>query len=227
MIQLALVLGLAFQAQQPAPQTPQQPPLRSESVGGREISPAHETFDEDFVVSDSRARIAIQSYGTCVASRSAGAAAEVLTRNFQTRQYQQGLRVLSRNNEDCFRRRGRMRSHNLLFAGAIAEHLIEQAAEPLNARLALAASRPAIQAFSPTDGVAGCVVRSVPDDVARLFATEVASEAETAAAQAFTGIVARCNTEGRPIEISPAGLRAMLATAAFRTLNAPVTEARN
>ncbi len=223
---LALILGLALQAQPQAPQ-PQQPPLRSEGVGGRDITPAHDTFDEDFVVSDSRARIAIQGFGSCVADRSAGPATELLQRDFTSRQYQTGLRVLARNNEDCFRRRGRMRSHNLLFAGAIAENLIERGAEPLNVRLVRAASRPATRAFSPTDRIAVCTVRSVPDDVARLFATEIASEAETAAAQALTGAVARCNAEPQPLQISPAGLRAMLATAAFRTLNAPVSDARN
>jgi len=214
---LAFVLTLAFQAQQPAP-TP--PPLRQEGVGEREITPAHETFDEDYVASDARARIAIQSYGACAAGRSAGQAAELLTRDFTTRNYQQGLVVLSRNNQDCFRRRGRMRSHNLLFAGAMAEHLIEQPAEPLNVRLARAATRPAVAAFSLTDRIAGCVVRSVPDDVARLFATEVASPAELASAQALGPVMTACNTDRRPLSISPAGLRAMLATAAFRTLHA-------
>lgn len=224
---ILFVMALAFQAQPAAPAP--QPPLRTDSVGGRDITPAHDTFNDDFVVSDSRARAAIQNFGTCVANRSASAAAEVLTRDFQTRQYQQGLRVLSRNNEDCFRRRGRMRSHNLLFAGAIAEHLIEQPAEPLNVRLARAASRPATQPFSPTDAVAGCVVRSVPDDVARLLATEVTSEAELAAAQALAPAIAHCNAQRPPLSVSPGGLRAMLATAAFRTLNTttPSVEARN
>ena len=215
---LVLALGFAVQAQQPAP-APQQPPLRTESVGGRNITPAHDTYDEDFFASDARARIAIQSYGSCAASRSGSAATDVLRRDFTTRQYQQALQVLSRNNQDCFRRRGRMRSSNLLFAGAMAEHLIEQSPEPLNARLARAASRPAAQAFSASDRMAGCIVRSVPDDVARLFATEVASESEMAAAQALAPAAAQCNAGGQPIQISPAGLRAMLATAAFRTLH--------
>jgi hypothetical protein len=216
---LLFVLGLAFQAQQPAT-PPQQQPLRPDGVGGRDITPAHETFDEDFVASDARARNSIQSYGACAASRSGTAARDVLMRDFTTRQYQQGLQVLSRNNQDCLRRRGRMRSSNLLFAGAMAEHLIEQSSEPLNARLARAASQPAVPAFSPTDRVAGCVVRSVPDEVARLFATEVASEAELSAAQALGPVMGQCNTERRPLSVSPAGLRAMLAAAAFRTLNA-------
>ncbi len=218
---------LTLQAQTPTPPAPQSP-LRNESAGGRDITPAHETYGENFTTSDARARIAIQSYGACAAGGARAAAADVLRRDFRTRQYQQGLQVLSRNNQDCFRHRGRMSSHNLLFAGAMAEHLIERSAEPLNVRLARAAAGPPTQGFSPTDRVAVCVVRSVPDDVARLFATEVASEAETQAAQGLTAIVGHCNAERQPIEVSPAGLRAMLATAAFRTLNpASTAEARN
>ena len=56
---LAAILGLALQGQQPAP-APQEPPLRTEGVGERDITPAHEAYDEDFVLSDARARVAIQ-----------------------------------------------------------------------------------------------------------------------------------------------------------------------
>lgn len=224
MTMLTMVLGLAFQAQTPVPPTPQEPPLQNETVGGRTITPAHETFEEDFVASDAGARIAIHNYGRCVASSSGSMAADVLARDFTTAQYRRSLQVLSQNNADCFRRRGRMRSSSLLFAGAMAEHLIEQPTVALNVRLARASARPAIQGFSPTDRVVGCVVRSVPDDVALLLATEVASAAEVTAAQSLGPVMSHCNTERRPISVSPAGLRAMLATAAFRTLQAAGSE---
>lgn len=214
----AILIAMAISAQgQPAPQAP--PPLREEGPPARAISPGNDTYFEDFGVPTAEARATIQRYGACVANRSAGPAADVLTRDFTTRQYQQGLRVISRNNQDCFRRRGRMQSSNLLFAGAIAEYLLEQSVEPLNVRLARAASRPATQAFSISDRVAICVVRSVPDDIARLFATEVATDAELAAARSLGPAVSQCNADQRPIEVTPAGLRAILATAAFRTLH--------
>ncbi len=215
----ALLFALAIAVQgQPAPQAP--PPLREEGPPARAISPGNDIYFEDFGVPTAEARATIQRYGACVASRSAGPAADVLTRDFTTRQYQQGLRVISRNNQDCFRRRGRMRASNLLFAGAIAEYLLEQPAQPLNVRLARAALQPATQAFSLSDRVAICVVRSVPDDVARLFAADVATDAELAAARALDPVVAQCNAGGPPFAITPAGLRAILATAAFRTLQA-------
>lgn len=211
---LALALALQGQSQPPAER-----PLPTENSGWREISPSHDIYGEEFGATDAQARVAIQGFGACVARRSAGMASGILTRDFTTRDYQQGLRVLSRNNEDCFRRRGRMRSHNLLFAGAIAEQLVEQGTEPLNVRLARAAAQPEPQAFSQSDRVALCVVRSTPDDVGRMFSTEVASEAERTELQALRRVVALCNRTGRPLEISDAGLRAILATAAFRTVN--------
>ena len=62
------------------------------------------------------------------------------------------------------RQRGRMRSANLLFAGAIAEQLLKRDPQPLNVRLARAAMKPAPAAYSDTDKMALCVVRGVPDE---------------------------------------------------------------
>lgn len=212
---MIFALALALQAQS---QPPAERPLPTENSGWREISPSHDIYAEEFGATDAQARVAIQGFGACVARRSARTAGEILSRDFTTRDYQQGLRVLSRNNEDCFRRRGRMRSHNLLFAGAIAEQLVEQGTEPLNVRLARAASRPEPRPFSSIDGVALCVVRSTPDDVGRMFSTEVASEAERTELQALRRVVTLCNRTGRPLAFSDAGLRAILATAAFRVV---------
>lgn len=222
------LLSLAFVAQDPQPPV-EPPPLQAEGPPERSLSPAHDVYYEDSAPPTNEARIAIQEFGTCVARRSAGLAAEVLTRDFTSRSYETGLRRLARSNEDCFRRRGRMRSGNLLFAGAIAEHLLEHEPEPLNVRLARAALRPATPSYSVVDRAAICVVRSVPDDVARLFATEVTSDAETTAARALNPVMAACNGDGPPIEVTTEGLRSILATAAFRELQlgASSAEARN
>ena len=214
----SMILAAALALQGPS-QPPSERSLPTENSGWREISPSHDIYVEEFGATDAQARVAIQGFGACVARRSVGTASEVLNRDYRTREYQQGLRVLSRNNEDCFRRRGRMRSHNLLFAGAIAEQLVEQGTEPLNVRLARAAAQPVPPAFSPIDRVALCVVRSTPDDVGRMFATEVVSEAERNEIRALRRVVELCNRTGRPLAVSDAGLRAILATAAFRAVN--------
>ena len=116
-----------------------------------------------------------------------------------------------------------MRSSELILAGAIAERLIEREGGPVNVRLARAALRPATPTFSLSDRAANCVVRSVPDDVARLFDSEVAGDSEAAAADALRPVLAACLGTGQPVEATAAGLRAILATAAFRELDADVT----
>ena len=164
------------------------------------------------------ARRAAQDFGRCIADRSPELAAEMLTIDFTTRAYRSRLDRLLRSNATCLRPRGRMRTSRLLVAGAIAETLVERDGDPVNVRLARAATRAAIPARSPSDRVAICTVRSAPDEVGALFATEVASEAETAAARALEPVATLCSASGPVLETTPAGLRAMLATAAFRSV---------
>jgi hypothetical protein len=70
-----------------------------------------------------------------------------------------------------------------------------------------------------------CVVRSVPDDIARLFATEVGSDAEAQALRALEVRARACAQGGPRLTIAPAGLRAMFATASFRTVAGNAAEA--
>ena len=178
----------------------------------------HAFFYADLPPLTEQERSAIKAYGQCVAQRSPEMAAETLVEDFTSRSYQSKLRLLSRNNESCFRARGRMRSANVLFAGAIAEGLLARDDGPLNARLAQAAQQPATPAYSPSDQVAICVVRSMPDQVAQLLAAEPASDGETSAADALAPAVELCGRGGPRLRLSVAGLRAILATAAFRSV---------
>ncbi|WP_448657462.1 hypothetical protein ACPVPU_08315 [Sphingomonas sp. CJ99] len=102
----------------------------------------------------------------------------------------------------------------------MAEQLLESAPVAPNVRLARAAAGPAIPSFSPSDAIAICVVRSVPDDVAALFATDVETPAETNAAAKLDIVVTRCSSPVSRVETSVSGLRSMLATAAFRSADA-------
>lgn len=164
------------------------------------------------------ARIAIADFGTCVADASAAKAAATLLMDFRGAPYRNAMKTLSDRNAYCFRGRGRMRANNLLFAGAIAERLIEREPGPVKLRLAQAAARPAVASFSPSDAAALCVVRSDPDRAAALFASQVGSDAETIEIAALQPLMARCS--GGRVETNGDGLRAMLATAAFRSLTA-------
>ena len=227
-----LALALMVQSQDPGtpPEQPNEGPLLSGDRPERSLSPAHDLYYEDSAPATPEALIAAHDFGACVADASAVAAAGVLNRDFTTRAYQQGLRRLTSSNRDCFQRRGSMRAGPLPIAGAIAERLIERRSEPVNVQLARAALRPATRGYSPTDRAAICVVRSVPDDVARMFATDVAGEAEASVAESLKPVLAACLGSRQQIEVTPAGLRAILATAAFREIasdSTPVVEARN
>ncbi|MBR0551469.1 hypothetical protein [Stakelama marina] len=166
------------------------------------------------------ARQTVQDFGACVADQSPEKSAETLRQDFRSPAYQASLKVLARNNGYCFRKYGKLKSSNLLFAGAIAERLIEKGSQPLNVRFAKAAAGPETPAFSPSDKVAACVVRSAPDRAAALFDTKVATVNESDAIEALAPALHACSRMIAPLNISAAGERAMLATAAFRTLEA-------
>ena len=212
-----VLLALVLAAQNPLPPAP--PP--NQTPPPREPSAAHAIIDQEADTAQARAeaREILNAFGRCVARASAAMAEETLVMDFTSRAYRSRLRQMADNNrESCFRRAGRMRMDGLLLAGGIAEELLARDPAPLNTRLARAALGPATPAFSVSDAIAVCVVRSVPDDVARLFATEVASEAEAEALAAVSPIVAACNRTGHPFSASHPGLRAILATAAFRSV---------
>lgn len=222
MMTVLFAFVLAVQTPPPRPEPPSPPPLPSDPMPPEGPSPANSIFyeDADSAGSTEEARAAVNAFGLCVARLSTRMATETLGMDFRTRAYQSRLRTMANNNrESCFRRRGRMRTSNLIFAGGIAEGLLRRDPVPLNVRLARSALRPAIPTFSPSDAIAVCVVRSVPDEVARLFETEVASEAESEAIAEIVPIVEACNQTGRPFSSNHPGLRAILATAAFRSVH--------
>lgn len=216
MIVSALLLMLAVQ-ENPQPRLPSGDPNpgprndRIEDLDQR-IPPARSTPE---------ALQTIQRFGACIADASTAKAKATLAGDFRTPAYRRAIDQLVDANRLCPQSRGwyRMRASRLLLAGAIAERLIERDGRPVNVELAKAAAKPAASTYSPTDSAAMCVVRSVPDDVAKLFASEIASDGEKAAAGAVQPVMARC-LNNRQVQISVDGLRAMLATAAFRSINA-------
>jgi hypothetical protein len=174
--------------------------------------------------SSANARVQMERFATCVADRSPEKAARTISMDFRSTTYRSALKNLADANRDCHGYRSTMRSGGLSFAGALAERLLERDASALNARIIRAGSAQTA-ARSPSDAIALCVVRSVPDDVARLFATEVASEAERDAVKALQVALDACARNQARLETTPEGLRSMLATAAFRTVTAAVAEA--
>lgn len=162
------------------------------------------------------ARIEMQRFGACVVDASGAKAAATLRMDFRDPAYRSAMRALADNNRNCLRARGRMRSAGLSFAASMAEALLAKGEGTMKSRLARAAAAPATTAFTPTDAQAICVVRAMPDEVSALFATPVASEDEKRALAALAIGVQRCAAGGTPVEYGEAGLRSVLATAAYR-----------
>ena len=168
-----------------------------------------------------QARRELEEWAGCVARKNPGEAGRVLAMDFTSGAYGRALRMLSESDRDCVRFRGTIRSAGLLFAGELAETLLESDDNPMVRRLTLAAALPAAQSYSFTDKVAICVVRSVPNDVAGLFATTRGSAEETGVLEALATPMAMCAQAAgakKQLAVNPAGLRAMLATASYRSV---------
>jgi hypothetical protein len=168
-------------------------------------------------------RVALATYGKCVAEREPGEARRLLTMDFNSSAYRTSLRRLSDDAmHDCavhaIKPAEKIGFGNLLFAGAIAEGMLRADATPLNVRL-VRSGAVQVKVYAPTDAVAHCLARSLPDAVTVLFASEPESAGETAAAQPLLQAVPACSRAAgvtSRLELSVSALRAMVATAAYR-----------
>jgi hypothetical protein len=170
---------------------------------------------------DRLSRVALEQWAGCIARRSPREATRLLKMDFKDRTYERAMLMLSKESGSCAQFRGTLRAGGLLFAGEMAEALLENGTDAPLAALARAATAPATQSFSFTDKVSICAVRSAPNEVAELFATDRDSAEEADALQKVSttmGLCARAAEAKKPLSINPAGLRAMLATAAFRSV---------
>lgn len=214
MILYSLLFAMQAQSAAPAadPKPAAWPEPEREMPGGNRVGQGG---------NDRIARTTLEKLGECSARKSPGETARLLTMDFKSTVYDRGMVMLANANKQCAGFRGTLRSANLLFAGELAEAMLESDTTPLANRIAKAAAAPATESFSFTDKVAICVVRSVPNDVAALFATARDSAEETASLNGLTtamGMCAKAAEARKPLSINPAGLRAMLATATFRSL---------
>jgi hypothetical protein len=184
----------------------------------------HDEIERNQLLDAPLSRKAMASFAACVAERDGEKARKLLVRDFRPASYRDALERLVRTNYDCMESTGHrsLGSSRLPFSAALAEELLERDATPLNARLARAAAGKSPETYTPSDAAALCLAKSVPDDVARLLATEPESEGETAAANALSPVLAACARAvgSPPIESTPFGLRSIVASAAFRLLAA-------
>lgn len=177
---------------------------------------------QDSPRSDPASVVEMQAFGRCVARHQPKKAATLLRMDFTAPEYNRAMRKLAFGEPSCLQpgiAGVRARFSLVLFAGALAEQLLSRI-ENLATRLVYDPAKPAVKTFSPTDYMAACASRTASDKVARLFATAATSAAEAAALAELTPTVQRCLPAGQTARFNRPGLRAILATATYRMVEA-------
>ena len=178
--------------------------------------------------SDPLAVEAMVNFGQCVARFTPAGARKVLAMDFRTKEYSQAIGRLASGHGRCAPG-SRIRFNHVLFAGALAEAMLETKSRPeaLANRIARHPARPPILARSPVETMALCAAMEAPQAVAGLFATVPASTEEAAAVKALAPTLAACLAQGQAAEMNRPGLRSVLALAAWRIASTPISQLEN
>ncbi len=159
----------------------------------------------------------LSEFAQCVAVRQSLQARELLDMDYRSSAYQRALLHLAQHSGDCGLA-GNLRFSAVLFAGGLAEGLLEARFQPgdLATHVAVDASRPPIASRDEAELMNLCVVRAVPAEVAALLRTEPSSAAETVAFRSIVPHLAPCLRGGVSVNQNRLMLRATLALAAYR-----------
>ncbi len=156
------------------------------------------------------ARCAVDSRGPQVT--------QLLRADYRTKDYDKRMRREIDRSDTCLRF-GQLRFSMMLFAGAIAEILVER--EPggvaASLRMPVDPSLPPLVAHSEADVMALCTVRAAPDPSALLLASQPMSPEEAAAVGMLLPSLRTCLVSGANAKLNPAAVRALIALAAWRT----------
>ena len=171
---------------------------------------------------DPRAVEVMQKYGTCVAWSAPGRAREALRMDFGDPASREALVRLTNSEKYCLDR-GSLRFSPVLFAGAMAEALIEKEIKrsELPRRLAPDPLRETIAARSSAEAMALCTVLKAPDATAKLLATKPMTSEETQAMQPLGDVLMECLRKGMQLQMNKPALRSLLALAAWRIVTTP------
>ena len=156
---------------------------------------------------------AMHNFGGCVVGMTPAGAREVLAMDYRTNAYQEKLRRLAKGHDRCTRPGTELKFSGVLFAGAMAETLLEQRRDGLSAASQFKSPLPA---RSPLEAMALCTVLTSPADVSRLLATDVATDKESLAADALMQTLNACLSGADKAELNRPALRSVLALAAWR-----------
>ena len=166
---------------------------------------------------DDLSLVAMHNFGACVARTTPAGAEEVLAMDFRTDAYRKKLRRLAKGHDRCTRARTELRFNGVLFAGAMAEALVEERTDPMAAVHQLKAP---LGARSPWETMALCTVVTSPAEVAGLLKAEVATDEELKAAEALGPTLSACLSGVDRAQLNRPALRSVLALAAWRIATA-------
>ena len=159
---------------------------------------------------------AVHNFGRCAVNRSPTAARSILAMDFQTEAYATALRRFVRGHGYCGGSSTLLKAGSLLFAGALAEELLEQQVRrDLAARLALKPAHPLV-ARSPLEMTAICTVHRAPVETAALLRTAVESTEEQRAVAALKPALGDCLTGATTLRANAPAVRSLVALAGWR-----------
>lgn len=161
----------------------------------------------------------VLNFAKCAAKRTPAGAEALLAMDFRTPEYGAALRQYVRGHNYCGPNT-KLKFNGLLFAGGLAETLLDKTPN-VAARLApVSGAAPAV-ARTELEAVGLCLSRRAPNEVVALLATDPTSEAERVALSAITPQLSGCLAKGQQARFNRPGLRALIATAAYRLVNLP------
>jgi hypothetical protein len=169
---------------------------------------------------------AMHNFGACVGRTTAAGAEEVLALDFRTDEYREKLSRLAKGHDRCTRPRTELKFNGVLFAGAMAEALLEEPGRRVLTRLSAAEDLAApVAARSPLEAMALCGVITRPAAVGRLLESDVASDKEAEAIEALSPTLSACLTGADKAELNAPAMRSIVALAAWRIVTAGETNA--
>lgn len=162
---------------------------------------------------------AIHNFAACVVDRNDRGPVALLAMDPQSPAYRQAMSKLAKGFDYCAIGH-EIRFNGVLFAGGLAERMIENSMRPasMTAALAYDPARPAVVARDDADAIALCVARTAPAGTAALFATEPATPDEERALKALGPTLVGCVSAGQQLKVNRPGLRAIIAISAFRLI---------
>jgi len=186
-------------------------PAAAQHRPGDQLPPAGGTTAEHIRI--------LHRYSHCAARSDTIQVRRLLAMDYRSADYEVALRRLARRNAACLHP-GRLRFSPMLFAGAMAESLVNWRldGDALASWTAPVANQPALAARDETELMALCTVRAAPGEVAAMLATRPASDREAAAIRALTPVIGNCLASGVRATLNRPAIRSVLALAAYRLI---------